>query len=106
MPARATTVTRSFLIYATLVAQLPYTWYDGAYYTPLGRFSRIDCTTTKRVQMPNGMSSESCRGDVSNADFFSHRHCLNFGDIEHGKIGSRVCDIHRRTRYCCSTKLR
>ena len=38
----------------------------------LGRFSKLDCSTTKRVPVPipNDMSSESSRRDVSNADTF------------------------------------
>ena len=40
------------------------------YHTPMGRFSKADCSTTKRVQTPNDTSSESSRRDISNADIF------------------------------------
>ena len=42
------------------------------YHTPMGRFSKADCSTTKRVQTPNDTSSESSRRDVSNADSFDN----------------------------------
>ena len=40
--------------------------------TPLGRFSELDCSTTKRVLVPtpNDTSSECSRRDVPNADLF------------------------------------
>ena len=40
------------------------------YHTPLGRFSKRDCLTTKRVPIPTETSSENSRGDMSNAAFF------------------------------------
>ena len=42
------------------------------YDTPLGRFSKLDCSTTKRVPTPNAIytSSESSRRDVSSADLY------------------------------------
>ena len=61
------------------------------YHTPLERFLKVDCSTTKRVPIvplvpiPNDTSSESSRRVVSNVDLFGHRHYSNCGDIEHGK---------------------
>ena len=43
---------------------------DGIYHTPLGRFSKLDCSTTKRVLIPNGTYSARSRRNVSNAVFF------------------------------------
>ena len=37
---------------------------------PSGRFSNPDCSTIKRVPIPNDTSSESSPRDVSNADHF------------------------------------
>ena len=37
---------------------------------PLGWFSKLDCSTTEMVVIPNDTSSESCRRDVSNSDLF------------------------------------
>ena len=42
--------------------------YDDVYHTPLGRFSQLDCSTTKRVPIPNDTSSASSRRAVSNAE--------------------------------------
>ena len=44
--------------------------YAGVYHTPLGRFSKLDCSTAKRVAIPNDTSSESSRRDVCIADLF------------------------------------
>ena len=43
---------------------------DGEYHTPLGRFSELDCSTTKRLPIANDTASESSRRDVSNPDLF------------------------------------
>ena len=48
---------------------LPYT-YDGVYNTPLGRFSKLDCSPTKTVPIANENSSGSSRRDASYADIF------------------------------------
>ena len=40
------------------------------YDTPLGRSSKLDCSTTKKVPIPNDTSSESSRRDAYNADLF------------------------------------
>ena len=52
-----------------------FTWcvvsYTTVYITlPWGGGSRLDCSTTKRVPIPNDASSESSRRDVSNAVLF------------------------------------
>ena len=39
-------------------------------HTPLGRFSKLNFSATKRAPMPNDTSSESSRVDVSKADLF------------------------------------
>ena len=44
-----------------------YRIYDGVYNTLLGWFSKLHCSTTKRVPIPNDTSAASSRRDVSNA---------------------------------------
>ena len=39
-------------------------------HTPLGRFSKVDCLTTKRAPIPNGTSAERPLIDAFNADLF------------------------------------
>ena len=46
------------------------TAYDAVHHTPLGCFCKVDCSTTKRVPIPNDMSRESFRRDVSRVDLF------------------------------------
>ena len=64
----------------------------------LVRFSKLDCSTTKRVLILNDMSSESSRRDVSSADLFgtgtisSHRVCGDI-DIDHGKSAAYTNNI-------------
>ena len=41
--------------------------HDGVYHTPLGEVSKLDCSTDKRVPIPNDASSESSLTDASNA---------------------------------------
>ena len=60
----------------------PYTMV-GVHRTPLGRFSKLDCSTTKRVPIPNHTSSECSRRGVFNAEHFWHRPSSNYGDIIH-----------------------
>ena len=74
---------------------------DSVDHTPLGRFSKVDCSATKRVPIPNETSSESSRRDFPTPGFLA-RHDSNCccGDIEDGNIGPGVCDVHRRLRYC------
>ena len=53
------------------VMPLLYTTVCYVYHTPLGRFSKPDCSTNKRVPLvpiPSDTSSESSRRCVSNAD--------------------------------------
>ena len=38
------------------------------YHTPLVRFSKLDCSTTKRVLLPNDTPAETSRRGVYNAD--------------------------------------
>ena len=84
------------------------TVYGGVYDSPLERFSRLYCSTTKRVLIPNDTSSESSRRDDSNADRpFVRRYTIPTtacGDNQHGKSSLLIegCDsviIHRRLRY-------
>ena len=56
--------------------------------TRLGRFCKLDCSTTKRVPIAND-TSESFRRDVLQRRRFLHRHDINCGDIEHGKSAQR-----------------
>ena len=66
---------------------LPYTSYiytcdDGVYHTPLGRFSRLDCSITKkRVPAPNDrIRLRKALGEMfPTPSFFLHRHYSNCG---------------------------
>ena len=53
------------------VLLLPYT--TVVYYTPLEFFSKLDCSTTKRVPIPNDTSPQSSRWDVSSAELCGTR---------------------------------
>ena len=80
-------LTHSFLRYLLLSLLV---WYEYrarrciSHITRLGRFSKLDCSTNKRVPVPNDMSSESSRRDFQSQPFWHHRHYSNCGDIEHG----------------------
>ena len=70
--------------------------YDGVHHSPLRRFSKVDCSTTKRVPIPNDTSSESSTY-VAVGDKFAtltcwYRHCSNCEDIEGGKSAQGGCD--------------
>ena len=61
------------------------TVYDGVHHTPLGRFSKLDCSTIKIVSIPNDTFSESSRRDVSGADLFGTGTYYSYwGGIKHG----------------------
>ena len=73
--------------------------------TPLGRFSKVELSTTKMVPVVlirNYTSSESSRRDVSNTDLFGTDTISSCGDFDHRpwRIGPGGCDIlvHRRVR--------
>ena len=70
---------------------------DGIYHTPLGRFSKLDCSTTKRVPIPNDKSSESSRRDVSNAGFLAPT-VFQLWRYRPWKIVPGGSDVHRRLR--------
>ena len=83
--------------------------YDGVYYIPLGRFSKVDSSTAKRVPKPNDTSSENSRREVFNADLFGTDPIPTAVEIctDHGK-SAQGCVIHivvystrRRTGPCC-----
>ena len=48
---------------------------------PWGGFPRVDCSTTMRVQIPNGASSESSRRDVSTSNAYLLGTETNYSDI-------------------------
>ena len=75
------------------------TVYEAVYVTPLGRFSKVNCSTTKRVQMPNDASSERSRRDVYNADPFLAPALFQLWRYREWKVGSGGCDLHRSIRY-------
>ena len=65
---------------------------------PLGRFSKLDCSTTKRVPIPNDAFSESSHRDVSNADRFGTG---SIPTVEISRMENRPRgggDLHRRIR--------
>ena len=73
--------------------------------TPLGRFSKLECLTTKRVsnQYRTEMCSESSRRAVSSADFCGTDSAPTVWRYRTWKIGPGVCDIHRSLRYALVT---
>ena len=82
-------------LHTTCTPSNPPTVYDSSVHrTPLGRLSKVDCLTTKRVRIPNFTSSKSSPRHPSNADLFGHRHCSDCGDINHG-ISAQGWAIHR-----------
>ena len=62
-----------------------HTVYAGVYHTPLGRFSKVDSSTTN--MLPN--TERHVSGKLSARCFqrrpFWHRHYSNCGDFDHGK---------------------
>ena len=65
------------------------------YITTLGRFSNLDCSTTKRVPTPNDRS----RRDVSNADLFGTFTIFQQWSISSMEIGLERCNIHHQPSY-------
>ena len=88
------------------------------YHTPPpGRFSKPDCSTSKRVPIRNDTSSDIALGEViSTPTFFWHRHYSNCRHTDHGKSvqggvihilivvhgtpSSPGCSITSCDRYC------
>ena len=70
-------------------------------HTPLRRFSKLDCSTAKRVSMPNDTSSESSRRDVFNADLLLAPTLLQLWKYRALKIGPAGggVDIHPRILF-------
>ena len=69
---------------------------DGLYHTPttLRRFCKLECSTTKRVPIPNDTSSESSRRDVYNADLDTDTiPTVETSTMEHRPRGG-WCDMH------------
>ena len=84
---------------------VPGTVYDGVYHTPLGRFSTLDCSTTKRLPIPNDYVFGKLSARCFKREPCWHRYNSNCGDVEHGK-SAEGCVITRRawsysTHYCC-----
>ena len=96
------------------------------HYTPLGRFSKVDCSTTKRVPIPNDTSSESSRRDAFNTDLsaptLSQLLSVEISTIKNRPtegcdipgiytviytcIYVRLCECNVRvTRYCCTLEI-
>ena len=71
------------------------TVYDGVYHTPLGRFSKVDCSTRGYQHRMTGL--RKALGDNSKRQLFWHRHYSNCGDIKHRKSAHGGGDTHRRT---------
>ena len=73
-----------------------HTAYDGAYHTPLGRFSKLDCSTIKRVPIPNDTSLEALGEMFPTPTFLAP---ILFQPWRYRwKIGPGWCDIHHRIR--------
>ena len=73
-------------------------------HTPLGRYPKFDCSTTKRVPIPKDTSSESPRRHVSNEKpSFRAELLFQLWRYQPWKIGRGGCGIHtnRRIRYYC-----
>ena len=76
-----------------IIAVVPY---RAGYMThPWSVLSKIDCSTTKRVPIPNDTSSESSRRDVYNADPIGTDTIPTMGDINHRKSaqGDVICTV-------------
>ena len=99
---RSTTRTRnnssSTIMYTRKRLQQCYVY---AYHTPLGRISKLDRSTTKRVPVPipNDTSSESSRRDVSKCRPFLAPTLFQLRRYRPMETGPGVCDIHHRMRY-------
>ena len=61
------------------------TVHDRVYHTP----SKVDCSKTKRVSIPNDTSSESSRRDVSHADHFGTDTIPTTNTVETSTMGNR-----------------
>ena len=78
------------------------TLHDCEYHTPLVRFSKLDCSTTKRVPRPHDTWSESSRRDVSHDKLFGTGTIFQLWTYRPLKNraggGSDIC-VHRPIRY-------
>ena len=84
----------------TVLYPLPRMTVCYVYHTTLGRFSKVDCSTTKRVPTvptPNDTSSESSQPDVSNAELVG-TDPIPAVDISTMEIRPGGCHIYRRIR--------
>ena len=73
------------------------------YHAPPGRFSKPDCSTSKRGCQSGTIRLQIALGEVIfNADFFWHRHYSSCGHNRPRKIGPAGCD----TRYTPSYTVR
>lgn len=70
------------------ITPVPYV-YDGAHHTPLGLFSKSDCSTSKRVPKPTDTTAKR----LQRRDFFK------LSRYQPWEIGREGCDVHRRVRY-------
>ena len=72
---------------------------DPAYHTPLGRLSKLHCSTPmRRVPIPNDTSSESSRRDVSNAELLGTDAIPTAVEISSMEMSPGVWDVQRRIR--------
>ena len=73
--------------------------YDGEYHTPLWRFSKLDCSTTKRGCQYRTMRLRKALGETFfNVDVFGTA-TIPTVEISSMENRPRGCDLHRRTRY-------
>ena len=80
----------------TVLYPLPRMTVCYVYHTTLGRFSKVDCSTTKRVPTvptPNDTSSESSQPDVSNAELVGTDPIPAVDISDHGNPPRRVSYI-------------
>ena len=67
--------------------QYPYTVYSISHHTPLGRFSKLDCSTTQRVPIPNDayVFGTLSVGSFPTSDLFGTDTIPNCGGIDREK---------------------
>ena len=68
-----------------------HTVHDGVYHSPLGRFSKFECSTTQGecAKVPNDTCSENARRDASNPrPFLAPTRYSNGGECRPWKIGT------------------
>ena len=89
---------------------VPYTGTTDVYHIPLGRFSKVDCTTTKREDINTEQrvyaSSEISRRDFATQSFLAPAPLIGVPAVDTSSMENRLrgvryysCHLHRLNRY-------